>query len=128
MTASKFRFVVIEKDSFVARDMQDGLQAAIPGCEIRQSCGYDQLPDLIPAPSPSDDMRTIIITKLSLAQLDSGGISQLAHDRHAEIVVRLGEDSVQDVTGRGWHSLASPFTWDDLAGLAMQLASRSETA
>ncbi|WCR11905.1 hypothetical protein JHW45_05970 [Paracoccus stylophorae] len=121
MTASKFRFVIIEKDSFVARDMQDGLQSVVPGCDIRRLCHPGQLSDHL-ADASAGDARAVIITKLSLAQLDQNGISQLARDRNAAIVVRLGEDSPQEVTARGWLSLASPFTWDDLAALAEELS------
>lgn len=122
MPESRFRFVIIEKDSFIARDMQSGLQAAVPDCDTRL------LPNAAGAveafPRTTDEARTVLITKLSLAQLDESGLSQLARDSGAEIVVRLGDDPQDEVTRHGWLSLASPFTWEDLAELAGDLSAR----
>jgi hypothetical protein len=125
MTDSKLRFVIIEKDSFIAHDMQSGLQAAVPDCDTRWLPNVSDV--VAQLSSAAADARTVLITKLSLSQLEETGLSNLAQQRGAEIVVRLGEDPKEEITRRGWFSLESPFTWDDLADLVGALSSRSVT-
>ncbi|MBU3030285.1 hypothetical protein [Paracoccus marinaquae] len=128
MSSQKFRFVIIEKDSFVAHDMREGLKAAVPGCDTHHLTDLDGASGLVTTDAEAGSPRTVIVTKLSLAQLDSSGLTQLAQQMRAEIVVRLGEDPRAAVTERGWLSLASPFTWEDLAGLASDLGRRPTAA
>lgn len=128
MSAHMFRFVVIEKDCFVARDMQDGLQSAAPDCDVLRLARPEDAEDAFAQVSRADPTRIVIITKLTVAQLDSSGMARLAHDFGADIVVRLGDDPVQKVIERGWYSLASPFTWDDLAELVGGLTRRPAVA
>lgn len=128
MSNQKLRFVIIEKDSFVARDMQDGLKAAIPDCDIKSLSGAEEALDIVKSCTDADDARAIIVTKLSLDQIDSTGLTQIARHVQADIVVRVGDDPPGAIAARGWFTLASPFTWDDLAALAVDLCRRTAAA
>lgn len=112
------RFVIIEKDAFIARDLGDGLKAALPDSEIVIVARHeDAWPRVFP-PAQDDVWQTIIVTKLTLAQLDECGLSRRLEDSGTQVVVRVGDDPVSAVAERGWISLASPFTGDDLSSLA----------
>lgn len=111
MTLEPLTFVIVEKDAFVALDMQLGLQDASVGCQVVH---LRDIADFQSMPQPAD--RPVIITKLSIAEIDECGLVQIA-GRRAAIVVREGIDSVKAVVDRGWLSLASPFTADDLLTL-----------
>lgn len=122
MSAHFFRFVILEKDCFIARDMQDGLQSACPNADIRRIATPEDVANA--CGDAQDSVRPVIITKLSVEQLDRAGISSLSRQIGAEIVVRMGDDPLCTVAERGWLSLASPFTWDDLAALVGDLVRR----
>lgn len=131
MSSRKLRFVIIEKDSFVARDMQDGLLAAVPDCDTFHLAHHDDASDALrrdAVAGPADEPRMVIVTKLSLDQIDSSGLARAAYDAGAEMVVRMGDDPVGAVASRGWYSLASPFTWDDLSALVGSLSGRTTAA
>lgn len=131
MFSLKFRFFIIEKDSFVARDMQDGLLAAIPDCDARHLLHHDEARQIAAQGADGADTaatRSVIVTKMSLDQLDRTGLAGLARDLNADVVVRMGEDPVAAVAARGWFSLASPFTWDDLNSLVSELSNRTAAA
>ncbi len=115
MAPEPLKFVIVEKDPFVALDMQLGLQDAAAGCQVvhlRDIDEYQSLPPFSTSP--------VVITKLSIAQIDACGLIQIA-GQHAAIVVREGIDTLKDVAERGWLSLASPFTADDLSVLVADI-------
>lgn len=128
MPAQKFRFIIIEKDSFVARDMQDGLLSALPGCDTLCLPDPGDIAAVAATLDPVERTRTVIVTKLSLEELEENGLARIAAEIGADIVVRMGEDSPVAVATRGWHSLACPFSRDDLAALVADLAHRSAHA
>lgn len=128
MSSRKLRFVIIEKDSFVARDMQHGLQAANPDCDTCHLAHHADAPGVLLRQAEADEPRTVIVTKMSLEQIESTGLARIAQDAGAELVVRMGDDPVGSVMSRGWYSLASPFTWEDLSALVGSLTGRTTAA
>lgn len=114
MAQSENRFIIIEKDSFVANDMAEGLHAAFPYCKTFQ---YKNTADAM-IESGRD---TVFISKLSLDEIERSGLGVFARQTGSTIVVRHGIDSIKAVTARGWISLPSPFTSDDLDDLLDQL-------
>lgn len=128
MSPPRFRFVILEKDRFVANDMQEGLKAATPDCDTCHLTHADEAGEAFSESSETGPARTVLVTKLSVEQIDASGLSRLARDSRAEIVVRMGDDPLHTVAERGWFSLASPFTWDDLSALVADLSRRSSAA
>lgn len=115
MTPAPLKFLIVEKDAFVARDMQLGLQDADAGCHVLHMRDVAECQALLPFPE-----YPVVITKLSIDQIDACGLTQIA-GRNAVIVVREGVDTLTAVARRGWLSLASPFTAEDLAALVHQI-------
>lgn len=128
MSPQRFRFVILEKDRFVANDMQEGLRAATPDCDTRHLLHPEDAGEAFSESAHEASSRTVLVTKLSVEQIDASGLSRLAQQSCADIVVRMGDDPLHAVTERGWFSLASPFTWDDLSALVADLTRRSTAA
>lgn len=101
------RFIIIEKDLFVARDMSQGLIAAYAQCEVLHLRHENEVPTNL----RSSD---VIVTKMTMEQIDRSGLDVSARATGATIVVRMGDDSNDAIERRGWLSLPSPFTWDDI--------------
>lgn len=123
-----YRFVVIEKDAFIGRDLADGLRDALSGCEVRLVAHDDDARAVIDGLALDDPRSTVIITKMSLDQIDRCGLPSLSLDHSVLIVVRDGDDPASAIEDRGWLRLASPFTSDDLTGLAAALTERRQAA
>ncbi|MCF3974458.1 hypothetical protein [Paracoccus salsus] len=128
MSDSALLFVIIEKDCFIARDMQEGLEAADPACETIRLRDPEEAVELVCGRQPDGRLRTVIITKLSLAQIEDCSLSRLADEGLVEIVVRIGDDTSEAVHRRGWFTLASPFTRDDLSALVVEVQVRAAAA
>lgn len=111
MTQKNLTFVIVEKDAFVAHDMQLGLQDASDGCEVLHLRDIADIQHMASVPP-----RPVFITKLSISQIDEHGLVGFAGP-NAAIVLREGVDLAADVAARGWFSLASPFTAEDLTTL-----------
>ncbi|MDP5308067.1 hypothetical protein [Paracoccus spongiarum] len=130
MSDQTFRFLLIEKDLFVARDMQEGLRMALPDCDIRCLSLPEDIHGALAETEAQNGSapRVVIVTKLSVDQIDLLGLTDAASRHRAEMVVRRGDDPPEAVAARGWFSLASPFTWDDLSDLAGDLRGRRSAA
>lgn len=115
MTSKPMTFVIVDKDVFVAHDMQLGLEYLATGCNVIH---LRDIPGCVTVPNTLT--RRVFITKLSIEQIDQCGLVQIAGP-DADIVVREGVDTREAVAERGWFSLASPFTTDDLAVLVQEL-------
>ena len=115
-----YSFIVIERDVFVARDMRDCLQAACVGCDVIHLRYPAELTGILE--DADDDHRLVIVTKMGLEEIDASGLADWAKDHSAEIVIRAGDDPVSEVLKRGWRSLTSPFTRDDILALVESLA------
>lgn len=128
MEIRPLRFLILEKDAFVARDMTDGLSTADSECESLQFRGLDDLSEYLLATNAPCQRQCVVVTKLPIAEIDDSGLAAMTRQHGAEIVVRLGPDPVEKVEARGWFSLAAPFTWDDLAELVTTLRSPAREA
>lgn len=122
MEHTHLHFLIVEKDPFIARDMSDGLAMAAPGCAVEVLKSPEELPPgagttALAAPR----RRTVLITKLTLAEIDAAGLAVIAAQLNALIVVRQGEDPPELILARGWFCLPAPFTGDDLAELIATL-------
>lgn len=113
-------YLIIEKNGFIAADMQQGLADADTRSDSYQIEHVDQLQSFLVS-SVWTGRRPVFITKLSIAEIESTGLAGIARRMDGEIVVRMGQDPAAAVTARGWHSLASPFSREDLAGLVDEL-------
>ncbi|AXC50389.1 hypothetical protein DRW48_12465 [Paracoccus suum] len=114
MPMSSLHFVIIEKDSFIAADMAEGLRGACPNCTVTnltEMCDAAALP-------PDPLHRRIFITGERITAIDQSGLSGMAAAEGAEIVVRAGWDSDEAVRARGFLTLAAPFTDADLYDIA----------
>lgn len=121
MDPHQLHFLILEKDCFIAHDMADGLRiAGGEGCDSQPFRQVDDLLDyLLTLASP--DLHPVVVTKLSLEQIDETGISSAALGCAADVVVRLGTDLPDAILARGWFTLAAPFTSDDLSALVSML-------
>jgi len=118
MTQSGYSFIVIERDTFVARDICAGLLAACPGCDVI----HLRFPsELVSQVSPSADEVPVIVTKMNVQEVEDSGLADWAIANGAEIVIRAGDDPVTEVIRKGWRSLTSPFTREDLSHLVNSL-------
>ena len=117
--------MIVETDPFIARDMSDGLMEAAPGCTVEIFRSAEELADLPSAPAAP---HPVIVTKLSLEAIESSGLATSAARMGAMIVVRQGEDTADAVSARGWLSLPTPFTCEDLFELASSLRLRISAA
>lgn len=118
MSPQSYRFIVIERDLIVARDLSDGLRAACPSCDVLHLRCASEMPESLSANSTHPP---VILTKLPVQQVEDSGMAHLAREQGATIVVRQGDDPLSEVAHRGWLSLTSPFSWDDLAALIHDL-------
>ncbi|MDO5647223.1 hypothetical protein [Paracoccus sp. (in: a-proteobacteria)] len=119
-----FRFFVIDRDPFVAQDMCDGLRAACVGADVCHVSSVDELTALPDLARDAGLGLPVVITKKSIAEIMASGLDLLVQQINSQLVVRLGDDPVADILGRGWLPLAAPFSWDDLADLVQQLQGR----
>lgn len=120
MNSNALQFLIIEKDCFIAKDMQEGLNAADNSAACRQVRSLEELPSYLDA-AVANGLKNVIITKLPIDQIESSGLAGMAARTGAEIVVRQGEDRRDAVTAHGWRDLAWPFTGEDLADLVHDL-------
>lgn len=123
MQHCSFCFILIERDCFIAHDMDEGLLEACGFCTSRRiACIHelfgieDELTELAALP--------VIITKASLHEIQAAGLDDLARRRNWPMVVRMGLDPVSEIEARGWLSLAAPFSREDLARLIDELRLR----
>lgn len=122
MTQSHVHFIVVENDPFIARDMSEGLRSADPSCSVhilRTPGELVQSEDVLR--TMAERSRLAVITKLPVREIDRLGFQGIAGSAPVTIVVREGEDQVNQVLSRGWLSLPTPFTGDDLADLTGHL-------
>lgn len=118
MEHTSLHFLIVEKDPFIARDMSDGLAIAAPGCSVEVLKSPEELPFGAGRPAfPLARRRTVLITKLTVAEIDAIGLAVIAAQINALIVLRQGEDPLEVILARGWFCLPAPFTGDDLAEL-----------
>lgn len=92
---------------------------ACPGCETTHFRLVTDLPEYLGLGDGGD--RVTVLTKLSLHEIMNSGLAAKAGSQGAEIVVRQGEDSLDEIARHGWLSLPSPFSWDDLSELVQVL-------
>ncbi|MBW7056483.1 hypothetical protein KY389_07215 [Paracoccus bogoriensis] len=113
-------FIIIERDSFIASDLRCGLHDACPGCLCLRTPDLDGCMMIL---RHLDDRATrpVIITKLSIAEIEACGLGAMAAARGWRLVLRLGGDTIEAVRERGWFSLPAPFSSDDVAVLVQAL-------
>lgn len=120
MTDPALHFMILERDPFIAADMRAGLMFADPLCTVDLLRCVSQVMEGF-AQFPVDGRSPVLITKLGIDEIEEAGLINLANRAAAQLVVREGGDTVEQISGRGWFSLASPFTSDDLSALLAQL-------
>lgn len=120
MTDPALHFMILERDPFIAADMRAGLMFADPLCTVDLLRCVSQVMEGF-AQFPVDGRSPVLITKLGIDEIEEAGLISLANRAAAQLVVREGGDTVEQISGRGWFSLASPFTSDDLSALLAQL-------
>jgi hypothetical protein len=108
-----FCFLIIERDSFIAQDMAEGLAEASPGCLTRRYGSADAVLDEREGLLPRTHL-AVVITKQALSDIDTSGLGDLAQRHGWPVVVRLDLDAPEAVAARGWLTLPSPFTRPDL--------------
>lgn len=118
MSQEIYRFIVIERDVFVAHDMRDSLLSACPDCDVVHLRYPADLTVTVPK---DDDHRSVILTKMNVQEVEASGLSSWADDHKAEIVIRAGDDPIAEVLRKGWRSLTSPFTREDIGMLVESL-------
>ncbi|MFN3524815.1 MAG: hypothetical protein ACK4YU_01890 [Paracoccus sp. (in: a-proteobacteria)] len=118
-----FCFIIIERDSFIASDLREGLAEACPRCGCQT---FRDLSELIAAEPvlKNLDQLPVLITKASLGELRDCGVDQMARRNGWPVAIRMGLDPLSDVDAQGWLSLAAPFTREDVAYLVSQLYRR----
>lgn len=117
MPMSDLHFVIIEKDSFIAADMAEGLRGACPNCAISHLVEVREATTLARDPV----RRKVFITGERIATIDQCGLSSVAAAEGAGIVIRAGWDSDEEVQARGFMMLAAPFTDADLGEVARRV-------
>ncbi|SCY59241.1 hypothetical protein [Paracoccus tibetensis] len=120
MAHTPFCFLIIERDSFIAQDMAEGLAEASPDCLSRRYASIEALLDTAET-LPSLPALPVIITKQSLSDIDATGLGALAERHDWPVVVRLDLDPPEAVAARGWLTLPSPFTRPDLMQMVEEL-------
>lgn len=120
MDKRPLNFLILEKDSFIARDMMEGLSFYEGSCRLHHFHSVDEMSQRLPATVDSLH-HNIVVTKLSVAEIDASGLAQLADIHGCDMVVREGIDSAATVQARGWHSLAAPFSQHDLSILVSRM-------
>lgn len=120
MTNPALHFMILERDPFIAADMRAGLMFADPLCTVDLLRCVSQVMEGF-AQFPVAGRSPVLITKLGIDEIEESGLISLANRAAAQLVVREGGDAVEQISGRGWFSLASPFTSDDLSALLAQL-------
>ena len=58
---------------------------------------------------------------MNVQEVEDSGLADWAIANGAEIVIRAGDDPVTEVIRKGWRSLTSPFTREDLSHLVNSL-------
>ncbi|MDB6178546.1 hypothetical protein PAF17_13675 [Paracoccus sp. Z330] len=126
--AASFEFLVLEKDHFVAADMQGGLAAAMPGCTVLHFLKVKDVIDHIRTSAPLSPKRHVFVTKLGVEQIDALDFALPAGVTPPAIVTRMGDDPDTIPARPGWFSLPSPFTQEDLHLLARHLLAQNAAA
>lgn len=73
MQGNALRIFVVEKDSFIARDMQIGLQQACPGGDVHCLRSLKDLRPVLDVLPPSSAL-PVFITRLALQRLRESGL------------------------------------------------------
>lgn len=123
MQHSSFCFILIERDSFIARDLREGLAEACPHCRCLQMA---DLSDLVAAEAELQNLSQlpVLITKANLQDLRSSGIDDVVRRNGWTIAMRMGTDPLADIHANGWLSVPAPFSREDLLYLVEQLRAR----
>lgn len=114
------RFVIIEKDAFIAQDMRMGLDEAAPGCETIVVRNPAQIEGAL-APLPASARELVFITANRIQVIEETGLDKLAEKMSGRLVLREGADSNEAVHRRGWLTLGNPFTAEALARMVAAL-------
>lgn len=120
MDTRPLNFLILEKDSFIAMDMMQGLSFYEGDCRLHHFHSVDEMHQRLPT-TVDRQHHNIVVTKLSVAEIDASGLAQLARHHGCDVVVREGIDSTSSVEARGWHSLAAPFSQQDLSVLVNRM-------
>lgn len=125
MQGNALRIFVVEKDSFIARDMQIGLQQACPGGDVHCLRSLKDLRPVLDVLPPSSAL-PVFITRLALQRLRESGLD-LFSQRIGGVIVSRGDVIPPDeITQNDFLHLPDPFSTDDLYDLAAQLTVRSQ--
>lgn len=116
----QLRFVILEKDAFIAQDMCMGLIGAAPGCDTLVVSGVARLQGALDA-LPDDRHDLVVITASRIEVVEQTGLDKMVARVSGRLVLREGADSNQAVRDKGWLTLANPFTDDALAELVQTL-------
>ncbi len=119
----RFAFHIIEKNPLFSRDLSEGLQAA---CASSTAQIHRDIAQAMQAICDSRNKATaisrpVIVLAGSISELDASGMTRLAAQIEAIIVLREGADPPDAVAARSWLSLPCPFTADAFDRLSAQL-------
>lgn len=120
MIRPQFTFVVLEKDHFVAQDMCEGLADSTPDSQFVHVSTGEMPTDLLSAMHSSDGL-PVLVAKASISDMNRCALVRDWTGNGWPIVLRLGDDPIDDIRAKGWYPLAAPFTRDDLDDLVRRL-------
>lgn len=113
MEKAAISFIIVERDPFIGRDLSQGLAEVCSDAETVQVGALSDVATHVFCAIHAG-RHPVIVTKASLAEIDRHRIPDLVAQSGADMVVRLDDHPADVLAQRGWISLPSPFTFEDL--------------